>query len=109
MNKNYAKWAVAVAFIIVVVYILVSRYDSDKLYKTISFKTTEELEDKLSRLSKDVVWSKIKRRPKPKEIYEKCIVVTSVSRPTVQVKKLSKITGWKLIVVADTKTPANWK
>ncbi|CAB4040242.1 probable glycosyltransferase STELLO1, partial [Paramuricea clavata] len=110
MSKYSAKWAIGVAFIITVIYAWISYYDFDKLYETIWFKRTGKNVIVPSELRKDVMWSKIERKPKPEnnEIYAKWIVVTSVAPPTDQVKKLSKIKGWKLIVVADTKTPANW-
>jgi hypothetical protein len=63
-------------------------------------------------LKETVQWSKdTKRRQRPRNdaTHEKWIVVTSVSMPTDQVKKLSTIKGWKLVVVADLKTPENWK
>eukprot|EP00081_Caenorhabditis_elegans_P013959 NP_493110.2 Uncharacterized protein CELE_F56H6.9 [Caenorhabditis elegans] len=37
------------------------------------------------------------------------IVVTSVSQPTEDVKRLAAIEDWNLVVVADTKTPLDWK
>ena len=107
MNKSYAKWGLAVALIIIVIYTWISYFNIDK------FKwTSKDLSDFNSlELGKDVVWSKIEQRTKPKdeEVGEKWIVVTSVALPTEQVKNLSKIKGWKLIVVADTKTPTNWE
>ncbi|CAB04026.3 Glycosyltransferase [Caenorhabditis elegans] len=36
------------------------------------------------------------------------IVVTSVSHPTEDVKRLAAIEDWNLVVVADTKTPVDW-
>jgi hypothetical protein len=62
-------------------------------------------------LKESIKWSKIKRRRRLKNttIHERWIVVTSVSMPTEQVKGLSTIKGWKLVVVADLKTPENWK
>ncbi len=58
-----------------------------------------------------IQWSEIKtrRRSLDSTIHERWIIVTSISMPTEQVKKLSTIEGWKLIVVADSKTPENWK
>ena len=62
-------------------------------------------------LKESIQWSEIKtrRRPLDSTIHERWIIVTSISMPTEQVKKLSTIEGWKLIVVADSKTPENWK
>ena len=53
---------------------------------------------------------KIEKKVKPPagETYDKWIVVTSIASPTEQVQKLSKIQGWKLVVVADLKTPKDW-
>ena len=64
-----------------------------------------------SNFTESIKWSKIRRKQKPSvsTTHEKWIVVTSVSMPTVQVKKLSTIKGWQLIVVADSKTPKDWK
>ncbi|EFO86066.1 hypothetical protein CRE_02033 [Caenorhabditis remanei] len=39
----------------------------------------------------------------------KWIVVTSVNYPTEDVKRLSSFEEWNLVVVADTKTPVDWK
>lgn len=39
---------------------------------------------------------------------EKWIVVTTIQYPTPQLHKLSQIPGWKLVVVGDKKTPADW-
>ncbi|EPB71896.1 hypothetical protein ANCCEY_09021 [Ancylostoma ceylanicum] len=38
----------------------------------------------------------------------KWIVVTTVQEPTKDIKRLSRIPGWTLVVVGDTKTPKNW-
>ncbi len=40
--------------------------------------------------------------------YERCIVVTTINYPTESLKRLASIPGWRLIVVADQKTPADW-
>ena len=47
--------------------------------------------------------------PKETQLYEKWIVVTSVQYPTNDMKKLSKLPGWKLVMVGDLKTPADWQ
>ncbi|CAI2347408.1 unnamed protein product [Caenorhabditis sp. 36 PRJEB53466] len=39
----------------------------------------------------------------------KWIVVTSISGPTEDVKRLSSFADWNLVVVADTKTPNDWE
>ncbi|CAB3398153.1 unnamed protein product [Caenorhabditis bovis] len=39
---------------------------------------------------------------------KKWIVVTSISGPTNDIKRLSSFADWNLVVVADTKTPTNW-
>ena len=39
---------------------------------------------------------------------DKWIVVTTIQYPTEQLKKLSRIPGWSLVVVGDKKTPADW-
>ncbi|CAL2037410.1 unnamed protein product [Caenorhabditis brenneri] len=39
----------------------------------------------------------------------KWIVVTSISSPTEDVKRLASFDDWNLVVVADTKTPIDWK
>ena len=41
--------------------------------------------------------------------HERWIVVTTIQYPTVQMKKLASLKGWKMVVVGDIKTPANWK
>jgi hypothetical protein len=37
------------------------------------------------------------------------IVITSIHNPSESIKKFSKIEGWEVIVVADLKTPKDWK
>uniref|UniRef100_A0A1I7V432 Tubulin tyrosine ligase n=1 Tax=Caenorhabditis tropicalis TaxID=1561998 RepID=A0A1I7V432_9PELO len=39
----------------------------------------------------------------------KWIVVTSISSPTEDVKRLASMKEWNVVVVADTKTPFDWK
>ena len=60
---------------------------------------------------KDINWKEIPRKPAPpaKEIHDKWIVLTTVNSPTEDVKKLAGIEGWKVVVVGDTKTPADWR
>lgn len=41
-------------------------------------------------------------------MYEKCIVITTIQHPTPQLKQLASLEGWRLIVVADKKTPLDW-
>ena len=42
-------------------------------------------------------------------MHEKWIVLTTINTPTADVKKLAGIEGWKVVVVGDTKTPADWR
>lgn len=65
---------------------------------------------RVQKLTKTIDWSKIKKRDPPakEDMHDKWIVVTSIAAPTGDVKKLSKIDGWQLLVVGDTKTPDNW-
>ena len=37
------------------------------------------------------------------------IVITSINYPTEAIQKFSEIDGWQVIVVADLKTPENWR
>ena len=62
------------------------------------------------KLKENINWMKIEKKVPPPagETYDKWIVVTSIASPTEQVQKLSKIQGWKLVVVADLKTPKDW-
>ena len=41
--------------------------------------------------------------------YPNWIVVTSIQEPTDDIKTLSRLPGWKLLVVGDTKTPRRWR
>jgi len=56
-------------------------------------------------------WNEIPRRSSPpvEEMYEKWIVLTTINAPTDDVKTLADIEGWKVVVVGDTKTPADWR
>ena len=62
-------------------------------------------------LSTEVIWKEIPRKPTPpeKQMNHKWIVVTTINSPTEDVRKLAAVEGWKVIVVGDTKTPANWR
>ncbi|XP_055898617.1 uncharacterized protein LOC106077066 [Biomphalaria glabrata] len=40
--------------------------------------------------------------------FEKWIVVTSIHPPTDDVKYLAQLPGWRVVVVGDVKSPANW-
>ncbi|KAJ7379593.1 hypothetical protein OS493_013988 [Desmophyllum pertusum] len=59
---------------------------------------------------KDINWKAIPRKPAPskEQMHEKWIVLTTINSPTADVKKLASIEGWKVVVVGDTKTPADW-
>ena len=63
------------------------------------------------KLPNPVDWSKIEKRKPPNkdDMHDKWIVVTSIAAPTSDVKLLSKIPGWKLLVVGDKKTPSSWE
>ena len=43
------------------------------------------------------------------ESHPNWIVVTSIQGPTDDVKALSKLPGWKVVVIGDTKTPKGWR
>ena len=64
-------------------------------------------------LKKPINWDKYKSTsmPKPdkKDMHEKWLVVTTISEPTEDVKKLAQIEGWKLLIVGDKKTPEPWQ
>ena len=62
-------------------------------------------------LKTDIDWSKIPRKPSPhpKDMHDKWIIITTISSPTEDVKKLAAIKGWKVVVVGDAKTPADWR
>ena len=63
------------------------------------------------KLSTVIDWKKVSRKPAPstEDMHDKWIVLTTVNSPTQDVKKLAKIDGWKVVVVGDTKTPADWR
>ena len=64
-----------------------------------------------NQLKLNLDWKKIPRKSAPplEELHDKWIVLTTVSSPTEDVKRLAKIDGWKVVVVGDTKTPADWR
>ncbi|CAF0977024.1 unnamed protein product [Didymodactylos carnosus] len=43
-----------------------------------------------------------------KSFSRKWIVITSINPPTAAIKKLSRIKGWSVVLVGDTKTPKDW-
>lgn len=48
-------------------------------------------------------------KPALKDMHDKWIVVTSIFKPTDDLRILAAIPGWKMVVVGDTKTPKDWK
>ena len=48
-------------------------------------------------------------KPKESEAHERWIVVTSIFAPTEDMKLLSKLPGWKMVVVGDKKSPKEYK
>ncbi len=42
------------------------------------------------------------------QAHDKWIVVTTINYPTATLKKLARLREWRLVVVADKKTPSNW-
>ena len=59
----------------------------------------------------EINWNKVQRnsRPPGDEMHDRWIVLTTVNSPTEDVKKLAAIDGWRVVVVGDTKTPADWR
>ena len=75
-----------------------------------SISTNGTMED-AAKLIKDINWKEIPRKPAPpaNEMHDKWIVITTINSPTADVKKLAGIEGWKVVVVGDTKSPADWR
>ena len=118
LNRTHAKWILSFIVIVTVIHTWMPWRNVRKRHLRCSDLTTSgdtstdwKGGERERKLRAGVDWSKIeKRKPPPaSEMHDKWIVVTTIAHPTDQVKKLSKITGWRLIVVADTKTPKNWK
>ena len=61
-------------------------------------------------LSHSLNWENLRKLEEPpkNEMHDKWIIVTTISAPTNDIKKLAQVQGWKLIVVADKKTPLEW-
>ena len=70
-----------------------------------------KLQQRSHNLTTAIKWNEIPRRPAPpvEEMHEKWIVITTINAPTDDVKKLADIEGWKVVVVGDIKTPADWR
>ena len=115
----------ALLFLIIVVFVLANLYYNDIYAKyftkadILSWNGVQTHKNtlvdwkqvnKMRKVSKFVDWSKVKRRKRPrkKDMHDKWIVVTSIAAPTSDVKLLSEIPGWKLLVVGDKKTPTSW-
>lgn len=60
-------------------------------------------------LVKDIDWMAVDRKPRPSQLHDKWVVITSINKPTSDVKMLAKMDGWKVVVVGDTKTPPDWR
>lgn len=43
------------------------------------------------------------------EVQSNWVVITTINYPTQTVRTLAKAPGWKLVVVADKKTPRDWQ
>lgn len=56
-------------------------------------------------------WKAVPKKlaPPAEELHDKWIVLTTINKPTGDVKKLAGIEGWKIVVVGDTKTPKDWR
>ena len=63
------------------------------------------------KLTRSIDWNSLPPLPKPKkeDMHDKWMVVTTISAPTDDIKKLAKVEGWKLLVVGDKKTPKDWQ
>jgi hypothetical protein len=119
------KWFPALA-IIVVVAVAYTLYYSDSSRKYVAKRDLLSWDgvqphrstlvdwkevNEMRRMSKSVDWSKVgkRKRPRKEDMHDKWIVVTSIAAPTSDVKLLSEIPGWKLLVVGDKKTPRSWR
>lgn len=63
----------------------------------------------LARLSEEIDWSTVKKKPQVTELHDKWVVITTINLPTDDVKMLASMEGWKVVVVGDTKTPPSWR
>ena len=100
-------------FIIVFIVVLVLSFISYGYIQTMPriANHSRDLKDQDRHVEVNIDWTKIPRKPSPRleDMHDKWIVITTVSSPTEDVKKLSKIEGWKVVVVGDTKTPEDWR
>ena len=85
--------------------------DSVVIWKDLQHRSTNQTMEDAAKLIKDINWKEIARKPTPpaNEMHDKWIVITTINSPTEDVKKLAGIEGWKVVVVGDTKTPADWR
>ena len=62
-------------------------------------------------VTREIDWLNIKpmNRPPDHELHDKWIIITTINPPTDDVKKLSTLKDWKVVVVGDTKSPKNWR
>ena len=76
-----------------------------------AISTNETNTDDPANIINDINWKEISRKPTPPagEMHDKWIVITTINSPTADVKKLAGIEGWKVVVVGDTKSPADWR
>ena len=102
-SKRVILLTIVFSLILVLSYIL---YGSFRYVETLAARTAND-----SQIKGNIDWKKIPRKPspRPEDMHDKWIVMTTVSSPTEDVKKLSKIEGWKVVVVGDTKTPEDWR
>ena len=114
MSKTWALIALFLQFILIVFfYQLFKNEPSDTQDQSRIDTPLQELtKSKLLQLqTKEINWKEFPRKPSPskEEMHEKWIVVTTINSPTADVKKLAGIEGWRVVVVGDTKTPADWR
>ena len=125
MSKIFTLLALALQLLIIVVFyrlffeettFVVRRATNNKLpilrdaQNPEDFKAWRTVHENTN-FSTEIVWNEIPKKPTPPDegMNEKWIVVTTINSPTEDVKKLSAIDGWKVVVVGDTKTPADWR
>ena len=111
LSRNKIKLSILVTFFLAFLYAVSYKYNYILTKQRSVCIDSQSNDVDTQTLKESIKWSEIKRRRRLKNttIHERWIVVTSVSMPTEQVKGLSTIKGWKLVVVADLKTPENWK
>lgn len=115
MTKSWVLIALFFQLVILFIFYRLSKHDTEREgfdgAQMDSVRMRELAKSALRQIeAEEINWNEIPRKQTPPkdDMHDKWIVLTTINAPTTDVKKLAGIDGWKVVVVGDTKTPADW-